>query len=326
MPARTQGPLTRLILGTAHLSAAGPILPGSVTGAAAFALLDRALDLGIKALDTAAIYQFGGSERLIGSWMQNRGVRDRIYLITKGGHPSIFGGARMSRRHIQHDLDGSLRRLGVDYVDLYLVHRDSSSSPLASIAETLCSLIADGHIGAYGVSNWTHERFLALLKLVSREGMPLPVASSPQFSLPVWRVSPYPGCVTLGGRAAARGLKTYRATNTAVLAWSPLGGGWLAGPGGRAGGKAYTGGANDARYYRLKTLSDLIGCTPAQAALQYVLSHGSNVHAILGTRQPERLVELQAGLSVTLRPDQVAWLANGDENNSSSDSPLRLLS
>ena len=302
---------SRLVLGTARLAAGAVALPGSVQAAQAQALLDRAFDLGIRALDTAAIYQLGGSERVIGDWMQRRATRDRVFLISKGGHPSLFGRARLRPRDLERDLDGSRRRLGTDRLDLYLLHRDAPAEPLAPIAETLASFVADRRIGAYGVSNWSHQRFAALHALASREGMPLPVASSPQFSLPVWVTRPYPGCVSIGGPAAAGALRTYAETGTAVLAWSPLGGGWLRASGGRARSRAYRGRDNDARHARLTALAERIGCTPAQAALAYVLAHGRNVHAIVGTRRPERLAELQAGLALDLSPEQLAGLASG---------------
>ena len=145
------------MLGTARLAAGGVALPGSLRGRAAFALLDRAFELGIRALDTAAIYQFGGSERLIGAWLQSAGIRDRIYLIGKGGHPSLLWRPRLGRRDLERDLDGSLLRLGTDRLDLYLLHRDAAGAPLEPIAQALWSFVADGRIRAYGVSNWTHE-------------------------------------------------------------------------------------------------------------------------------------------------------------------------
>ncbi len=280
-------------------------------GPQAFALLDRAFDLGIRAFDTAAIYQLGGSERLIGEWLRRTGVRDRIYLISKGGHPSLLGRARLGRRDLERDLQASLRRLRTDYLDLYLLHRDAPGTPLAPIAETLRAFVAGGRIRAYGVSNWTHERFAALHALAVSRGMSHPIASSPQFSLPQWVAMPYPGCVSIGGSAGAGALRAYRTAGAAVLAWSPLGSGWLRAPGGRARSRAYRGGDNDARHRRLTALAERIGCMPAQAAVAYVLAHGSNLHAIVGTRRPERLAELQGAVELALGPEQLAWLADG---------------
>ncbi len=286
-------------------------LPGALRGTQALALLDRAFELGIRALDTAAIYQLGGSERLLGEWMRGAGVRDRVCLIGKGGHPSLLGRARLGRRELEHDLAASLRRLGSDRLDLYLLHRDAPGAPLEPIAETLWSFVADGRIRAYGVSNWTHERFAALHALAVSRAQPPPAASSPQFSLPRWVTAPYPGCVSIGGPDGAEALRAYRAAGAAVLAWSPLGGGWLRAPGGRARGRAYRGAGNDARHARLTELAERLGCTPAQAGLAWVLAHGSNVHAIVGTRRPERLAELQGALELSLSAEQVDWLAAG---------------
>ena len=304
---------SRLVLGTARLAGNGPALPGSMRGAAALELLDRALELGIPALDTAAIYQLGGSERLIGAWMRDAGVRDRIYLISKGGHPSLLGRARLGRGDLERDLHASLRRLRTDRLDLYLLHRDTPGAPLEPIAETLWSFMADGRIRAYGVSNWTHERFTALHELAVSRKQPPPAASSPQFSLPQWVTTPYPGCVSIGGPDGAAAFRAYRAAGALVLAWSPLGGGWLRAPGGHARGRSYRGADNDARHARLTALAERIGCTPAQAGLAWVIGHGRNLHAIVGTRRPERLAELQGALDLSLSAEQIAWLADGGD-------------
>ena len=306
----------RVILGTARLALRTTPRPRSTCGPQAFAYLDRAFEIGIRALDTAAIYQFGSSERAIGEWLRRTGNRDRIYLIGKGGHPSLLGPSlrgrsRLRRGDLEHDLQASLRRLRTDRLDLYLLHHDAPGAPLAPIAETLWSFVTSGRIRAYGVSNWTHERFTALHALAVSRGMPLPAASSPQFSLPQWVATAYPGCVSIGGPACAGALRAYRAAGAAVLAWSPLGDGWLRAPGRRARSRAYRGSANDARLSRLRALAGRIGCTPAQAALAYVLAHGSNVHAVVGTRRPDRLAELHAAAALTLSPEQIAWLADG---------------
>ncbi len=301
------------MLGTARLAAGGVTLPGALRGTQALALLDRAFELGIRALDTAAIYQLGGSERLLGHWMHGAGIRDRICLIGKGGHPSLLGRARLGRGDLERDLQASLRRLRTDRLDLYLLHRDAPGAPLEPIAETLWSFVADGRIRAYGVSNWTHERFTALHELAVSGKQPPPAASSPQFSLPRWMTTPYPGCVSIGGPDGAAAFRAYRAAGALVLAWSPLGGGWLRAPGGRASGRAYRGADNDARHARLTALAERIGCTPAQAGLAWVIAHGRNLHAIVGTRRPERLAELQGALGLSLSAEQIAWLADGGD-------------
>ena len=310
------------MLGTARLAEGGVALPGSLRGRAALALLDRAFELGIRALDTAAIYQFGGSERLIGAWLRSAGIRDRIYLIGKGGHPSLLWRPRLGRRDLERDLDGSLLRLGTDRLDLYLLHRDAAGAPLEPIAEPLWSFVADGRIRAYGVSNWTHERFAALHALALRRGMPAPAASSPQFSLPVWVRRPYPGCVSIGGPVAAAALDAYRAARAAVLAWSPLGAGWLRTAGRRARGRAYRGGDNDARLRRLTALAARIGCTAGAG--------GAGLRA--GARSPRPRDRRHApaataggaagGSAVRLSERELAWLRSGAAGDAGDAAPV----
>ena len=216
---------SRLVLGTARLTLRATPRPRSVYGPQAFALLDRAFEVGIRAFDTAAIYQLGGSERAIGEWLRRTGNRDRVCLIGKGGHPSIvLGRSRLGRGDLERDLQASLRRLRTERLDLYLLHWDAPEAPLEPLAETLWSFVASGRVRAYGVSNWTHERFTALRTLAVSRGMPPPAASSPQFSLPQWAAKPYryTGSVSLGGPDGAAALRAYRAAGAAVLAWSPL--------------------------------------------------------------------------------------------------------
>lgn len=287
------------------------VSPRTVYGTRALAILDRAFDLGIRILDTAAIYHLGGSERLIGNWIRDNGLRDRVCLISKGGHPSLIGRARLQRGDLERDLEASLRRLSTDCLDLYLLHRDAPDTAIAPIAEALWSFVADGRIRAYGVSNWTHERFEALRVLAMSQAQPLPAASSPQFSLPQWVTKPYPGCVSIGGPGRSEALHTYREAGAVVLAWSPLGGGWLRGSSGYARNRSYRGVDNDGRYGRLTKLAKQIGCTRAQAALAWVFAHGPNLHTIVGTSRPERLTELQGALEISLTMEQVAWLADG---------------
>ena len=309
-------PTSRFILGTAHLTDKVPVMPRSLRRGEAFMLLDQAMALGVCAVDTAPIYQLGGSERVIGDWLAQRNNRRQVYLISKGGHPSLplCGRARLGGNELEHGLNRSLRRLRTDHLDLFLLHRDDVTKPIEPIAQALWSFVADGRVRAYGVSNWTYARFAELHSLATRHGMPPPAASSPQFSLPVWVTPPYPsfpGCVSVSGIAGASTRRAYRASHTAVLAWSPLGGGWLRPGGHRARSPAYGGRDNEERLHRATVVAQETGFTRAQVAIAYVLSHGPNLYPIVGTRRPERLAELVAALALTLDPNQLAYLDSG---------------
>jgi len=185
-------PVPRIILGTSSL---GSVLPDALVSAGArergFRYLDEMLQLGCTALDIAASYQIGGTERLIGNWMHARKNRDRLFLITKGGHPyPVVQPHRLTLRALDDDLHASLRRLRTERVELYLLHRDDVDAPLEPIVATLAARHREGKIGAWGVSNWSHERIAALDALARAAGTALK-ASSPHFSLAEWNTPPW---------------------------------------------------------------------------------------------------------------------------------------
>ena len=128
--------------------------------------MDHYLEAGGNVIDTAECYACwlpGGehqSEKVIGEWSRERGTRDQIVLSTKGAHPKLesMDVPRLSKAEIQVDLDSSLRRLGVEQIDLYWLHRDSPGYPVAEILESLEAFRKAGKIKHAGFSNWTQSR------------------------------------------------------------------------------------------------------------------------------------------------------------------------
>ena len=124
---------------------------GSTTRAESLACLDAAWDHGITFLDVANIYGAGLSEEVIGDWLRSR--PHRPILATKA---SIISGPERrvdnSRAHLRAELEGSFRRLGVDYVDLFYMHRHEHARPIEEVAQTMAELVAEGKIGGYGLS------------------------------------------------------------------------------------------------------------------------------------------------------------------------------
>ena len=124
---------------------------GPTDEAESFACLDAAIDCGIDFLDTANIYGMGISESVIGRWMASR--RPKVVLATKAsivsGPPRRFDN---SESHLRSELEGSLKRLGVERVDLFYIHRREAARPVEAVVETLSRLIAEGKIGGYGLS------------------------------------------------------------------------------------------------------------------------------------------------------------------------------
>jgi len=127
------------------------------TEAEAFALMDAAWDLGINFFDTADAYGGGRSETYIGNWLKTKGahVRDQLILSSKvfnpvGDGPNDRG---LSRRHIMRQIDASLKRLGADYLDMYLIHEPDPTTPLDETLRTLDDLIHMGKVRYIGASN-----------------------------------------------------------------------------------------------------------------------------------------------------------------------------
>ena len=158
-------PLARLSLGTAPFG-------GGIAKDDAFRILDAYLDMGGNLLDTAAVYGFGASEQTIGAWMRERGMRNRVYISTKGGHPAMPSWEkRITEADIRADMEDSLYRLGTDHVDLYFLHRDDEDRPVSEIMPVLDRLVREGKTRYVGASNWTVARINEANAFARAEGL-----------------------------------------------------------------------------------------------------------------------------------------------------------
>jgi len=163
-------------LGNTGIAIAPLVLGGNVFGWTAdretsFALLDAFLDAGFNAIDTADVYnryapglQGGESETVIGDWMADRGVRDRVVVITKGGLPMGEGMEGLGRDYLQRACEASLRRLRTDHIDVYLSHRADPAVPVCETLETFQALIDAGKVRAAGCSNYTAAELAGALE------------------------------------------------------------------------------------------------------------------------------------------------------------------
>jgi aryl-alcohol dehydrogenase-like predicted oxidoreductase len=310
-------PLPRIVLGTARL---GSVLPDALVSAAdrarAFRYLDGMLEAGCPAFDLAASYQLGGTERLFGSWIDSRRNRDKLFLITKGGHPyPVVRPHRLTPGAIREDLHASLRRLRVERVDLFLLHRDDPSAPLQPILESLKALEQEGKFGAWGVSNWTHERIRTLDALAPVAGLSRPRASSPHFSLATWTSEPWKGSASISGGANREARAFHERTQLPVLAWSPLGRGFFSPSGERTDRDAlrtYGTAANFARRQRAEDLGRKHNATAVQVALAYLFHHPFPVFAIVSTKTPEKMRTNLEASGLRLPENEARWLESGE--------------
>lgn len=188
-------------LGRSPLAIAPLVLGGNVFGwtadrDASFAILDRFVDTGLNAIDTADIYSSwvpghsgGESESMIGAWIASRGLRDRIVLATKvGAAPAPSDGhwpCTLSSRHIVRSVENSLRRLQTDYIDLYQAHGDDPGTPLEETLEAFDSLVRSGKVRAVGASHFEAGRLSAALDISGSEGLARFDTIQPRYNLAV---------------------------------------------------------------------------------------------------------------------------------------------
>jgi aryl-alcohol dehydrogenase-like predicted oxidoreductase len=271
-------------------------------------LLDQALECGYTALDTAAAY--GASEKLIGRFLRSRKIRERVIIIGKGGHPNAPGIGRLDAASLTNDLDQSLRNLGVDIIDLFMLHRDDDTVPVATIMETLHRFVQAGKVRAVGASNWHHRRIEAANLYAIRHGLTPLSASSPHLSLIEQHAPPWPGCLSIAGEANAEARQWYVATQMPVLAWSPLGAGFLIGredfdPGQK---RAYVSETNRRRREVAQEIAKRKGVPVTHVGLAYVRSLGIEVHPIVYSSSSQRLAELAAAAALKLSPEEISVL------------------
>jgi aryl-alcohol dehydrogenase-like predicted oxidoreductase len=312
-------PVTRVIQGATMIGS-------DLDEARSFALLDQVYELGCNTIDTAHVYSNGNSERIIGKWIQARGLRDKIVIITKGAAHSEDR-RRMTPFDIASDLHDSLARLKADYVDLYLVHRDDPNVPVEPIIDTLNEHLRAGRFRAFGASNWSHQRIEAANAYARANGQKPFVASSPQFSLADSLDEPWPLCISISGSAGAAAREWYTQTKIPVLAWSSLASGFFSGrfrrdnlhtfsdrEWDRVCVRTYASEENFQRLDRAGILAAEKGLTAAQVALAYVMNQPMNLFAVIGPRSSENFRASVEASEVRLTAQEMAWLDLKSDN------------
>jgi len=280
--------------------ALGTMTFGSETDeATAWVQLDRFVEVGGTLVDTADVYSAGASEEIVGRWLaaRSKDVRRQVVLATKGRFPTGAGtnDAGLSRRHLAWALDDSLRRLGVEAIDLYQVHAHDPLTPIEETLRFLDDAIRAGKIHYAGLSNFTAWQLQKAVDVADARNLARPVTLQPQYNLLVreieWEI--IPAC-------SAEGL--------GVLPWSPLGGGWLTGkyrrderPKGatRLGENPNRGVEAYDRRSRVERTWDVIaalhqiaearGASMAQVALAWLVDRPAVTSVILGARTLDHL-------------------------------------
>jgi aryl-alcohol dehydrogenase-like predicted oxidoreductase len=271
----------------------------------AFAVMDRARELGITMFDTANSYGGGYSEEWVGRWMAERGTREEIIVTTKvgnrvGDQPGDFG---LSRRHIVEQVEKSLRRLRTDRVDLYLTHAPDPSTPVAETVGAFGELVRVGKIRHYGLSNFSTEEIERAIAAADELGVARPANVQDLFNL-------------LDPTSSAGVLEVCARRGVGFTAYSPLAGGWLTGK--YRAGRPFPEGSRmtlmPGEYAhltaestfraleRLQSHAASLGLSLPTMALAWALGEPAVTGLVAGPRSPEQLTRMSEAADISLPP------------------------
>lgn len=297
----------------------GTAIPPMLKGEDVDDLLDSLYDLGITTFDCAENY--GLAEKSLGHWLKSRNNRDKVVIISKGCHP--YGHDRVTVDDLRHDIEQSFERLGTDFIDIYMLHRDDLKVGVGPIVEILNEYHKAGKIGAFGGSNWIVERIKAANEYASLHGLVPFTVSEPNFGLADQIGDPWgggAGCVTISGPSKAGDRAWYAENGIPVFAYSSLGRGLFSGlvksddPEGakkvldEAAVKGYLYPSNLERLARVEKLAAEKGATVPQIALAWILSQDVEVFPLVSVVEPKLMQSNIEALDIELTPEQVAWL------------------
>ncbi|MEZ5995552.1 MAG: aldo/keto reductase [Hyphomonadaceae bacterium] len=302
-------------LGNSGIAITPLMLGGNVFGWTAdqqtsFAILDAFVDRGGDAIDTADVYsawapghEGGESERVIGAWLKQGGKRDKVMIGTKVGMwPKQLG---IKRDNIVAACEGSLRRLGVETIDLYWLHRDDEATPAEEFIGALDELVRAGKVRAVGASNFKAGRFAEALSVSDSSGKARFVAQQPEYHL-------------LNRDIETELMPLCAREGVALLPYYGLASGYLTGKyrsaddksksarGGRM--DAYLQGKGPTVLAAMDAISARTGASLAQIALAWIMSKPAIAAPIASATSVAQLEELMGALSVSLSAADVAQL------------------
>jgi len=268
----------------------------------AAACVNRAFELGINFIDTANVYGRGAAESLLGEILAKR-TRGSYVLATKLFFPMSATDKGLSRAQVLKQIDASLKRLRVDYVDLYQCHRYDTETPLEETMQALSEVLRQGKARYIGFSEWSARQIEDAFAIAGTERF---VSSQPQYSL-LWRQPEkevIPLCAT---------------KNISQIVWSPLAQGVLSGkylPGAATPSDSRAGSEAMGHFIqswlrqevleavqKLKPLAAEAGCTLSQFCLAWVLREPNVASAIVGASRPEQVAENAAASGLVIDPD-----------------------
>lgn len=306
--------LGRSPLRVSPLCFGGNVFGWTVDERTSFSLLDAWLDAGFNFVDTADVYSTwvpghtgGESETVIGRWLAQGGRRDRVVIATKVGNDMGEGRVGLKPERIREAVEGSLRRLQVDRIDLYQAHRDDAATPLEATLEAFARLVEEGKVRAIGASNYTAPRLAQALETSARLGLPRYESLQPLYNLydrEDFERELQPLCVR---------------EQVGVINYYALAAGFLTGKYRAAGDASRSArGAMVAKKYlndrglrivqALDEVAAAVGATAGQVAIAWLLSRPGVTSPIASATSVAQLQELAAAAQLRLPPELLARL------------------
>jgi aryl-alcohol dehydrogenase-like predicted oxidoreductase len=280
---------------------------GTVAEQQATACIHRAYDLGINFFDTANVYVRGAAEEIVGNALKGF-KRDSYFLATKVYFPMGVGpnDRGLSRKHIMEQCHASLKRLGVDYVDLYQCHRYDEGTPLEETLRALDDLVRQGKVLYVGVSEWTADQIADALRLAKEMNLDRIVSNQPRYNM-------------IQRQIEAEVVPLSEREGVGQVVFSPLAQGVLTGkyrPGEAPEGGTRAADPESSRFMRqlmnedvlsavegLRAVASDAGLTMSQLALAWVLRQENVSSAIIGASRPEQVEDNAAASGTHLPPD-----------------------
>lgn len=289
-------PMPRILCGTDFMLLVPP--------RQSFAALDAYWEAGGRAFDTAHCY--GMNTNVFGTWVKARGVAKETIFFDKGCHP--YGKNRVTREDMRQDVFDNHERLGVEYTDLFVLHRDDEDVPVGEIIDWLNELKNEGLIGAFGGSNWHHTRLQAANEYAEKNGKQGMSLGNPNLTLALANEPMWAGCLSLDDE----GRRWYAENNFPLFAWSSTARGYFARVQDDDVERVFVNPTNEARRARAEELGKKYGMSATQIALAWVLNQPGRVFALCGLRTKENVEENAAAAALTLSPEELRYLEFGN--------------
>ncbi len=269
-------------------------------------LFDAFYEAGGNAFDSGYIYMGGNAEKLLGQWVKNRGLREQVVILDKGAHTPFCDPVSLDKQFRQ-----SLERLQMDYVDIYMMHRDNPDVPVGEFVDVMDAHRAAGRMKAFGGSNWTTARVEEALAYAEKNGKQGFSAISNNFSLARMVEPPWAGCIAASDPDYKKWLQDHQMP---IMPWSSQARGFFlddTSPEFSADPervRCWFSDDNFERLSRARELAKKYGVRAINIALAYVLGQKFPTFPLIGPRQLSELRTSLPGLSVDLTDAEVQWL------------------